>query len=201
MKKNNLWYSIFFIILSIYAISCKSTQKNKEEMVNGIVLDASMNNITLVTETGDTINISTMDADPLKVGGVMIDDVVNITYITEKMENGKIRKASDLVITKHAPFYYIVGSWVEPNPINPKESQGIALNADGTASSIGMATLLFKNWQLENNHLLLTGESIGNKQTLIGVDTLQINKLDADSLILSDLKGNMVWQLSRTPQK
>ncbi len=97
---------------------------------------------------------------------------------------------------RHSPYSYIQGIWLEPNPINPSGSQGIALKEDGTASSVGMATLIFKKWVLNGDKLLLTYESIGNKQTLEGTDTLQIEKLNADSLVLS-ASGNVVWRLAR----
>ena len=74
--------------------------------------------------------------------------------------------------------------------------QGFTLNQNGTASSVNMATLLIKNWNLDNWTLTLQYESIGNKQTIIGTDTLNVVKIDADSLILAK-KAEVVWQLAR----
>ena len=39
----------------------------------------------------------------------------------------------------------LVGHWVEIMPVNKQIVQGINLNADGTASSIGMETLKYKS--------------------------------------------------------
>ena len=60
-----------------------------------------------------------------------------------------------------------------------------------------MATLLFKSWNLEDKTLILGYESIGNKQTIEGNDTLNVVKLNADSLVLSS-NGEIVWRLGRS---
>ena len=98
----------------------------------------------------------------------------------------QILKADELTITVHSPYYYIQGTWLEPNPINPKEMQGFTLNQNGTASSVNMA----------NCTLTLQYESIGNKQTITGTDTLNVVKIDADSLVLAR-KTNVMWRLAR----
>lgn len=36
------------------------------------------------------------------------------------------------------------GSWVQPNPINENEVQGFTLYGDSSASSINMATMIYK---------------------------------------------------------
>ena len=74
--------------------------------------------------------------------------------------------------------------------------QGFTLNQNGTASSVNMATLLIKNWNLDNGTLTLQYESIGNKQTITGTDTLNVVKIDADSLVLAR-KTNVMWRLAR----
>ena len=101
-----------------------------------------------------------------------------------------------MTFTANSPYYYIQGTWLEPNPINAQEMQGFTLNPNGTAQSVNMATLLIKNWNLDNKTLTLQYESIGNKQTIMGTDTLSITKIDADSLILSK-NTNVIWRLAR----
>ena len=187
------------LLLSIFmagAFSCKQTPV--EERVTGTVLDATMNNITLISDAGDTLNISTTDADPAAVPGVLISDDIEITYKVVKVEKTKILQASALSVIRHSPFFYIAGTWVEPNPINPDQVQGFTLNQDGTASSVNMASLLFKSWVFDGQTLILNSESIGNKQTLIGSDTLRVIKLDADSLMLSRGEtSSYIWCLTR----
>lgn len=63
----------------------------------------------------------------------------------------------------------LIGSWVEPNPINAKEVQGFILKNDSIAESINMATLLYKKWWKKDGKLILVAESIGNHTS--GVDT------------------------------
>ena len=192
-KKTQL--SFFLLsILAIGVLSCK--QPSVEKTVTGTVIDATMNNIVLVSDAGDTLNISTMDTDPATVPGVLLNDYVNITYKVEKMEDVALLQAKALTIIRHSPYFYIAGTWVEPNPINPDEMQGFTLNQDGTASSVNMETLIFKSWAFDTQTLMLTNESIGNKQTLIGTDTLTIVKLDADSLVLARREGSL-WHLAR----
>lgn len=80
----------------------------------------------------------------------------------------------------------LVGSWVEPNPIDSTQVQGIELLAGGTAQSINMATLLYKNWSLADQKLVLVAESIGNRMSSIDTTTYEIIKVDADSLVLKN---------------
>ncbi len=189
-------YTLFVFALCFLGglFSCK---QNGPKTVNGWVFDATMNNLMVITTNGDTLNISTMDVDPVKVPGVMLNDSVTVIYATEKIDdNTEILKAVELTITAHNPLFYIPGTWVHANPINASEQEGMTLNENRTASSVNMATLLYKKWQLENGKLLLDYESIGNKQTLTGTDTLDIVKLDADSLVLAQ-KGQVIFRYER----
>lgn len=193
MKKLiHLSVSAAFLLSAITACN----QVPNSQIINGIVYDATMNNITVITDQGDTVNISTMDANPQKVPGVLLNDSVKVTCTNENINGVQILKATELAITAQSPYYYIQGTWVEPNPINPKEMQGFTLNQDGTASSVNMATLLIKRWNMNNKTLTLQYESIGNRQTLAGTDTLNVVKINADSLVLAQ-NSNVVWRLAR----
>lgn len=167
------------------------------QTVEGRVMDATMNNITLIASTGDTLNISTMDADPAKVPGVLIGDSVTITYQPTPVDGTEVKQAVELTVLAHSPYHYIQGTWTEPNPIDSTQRQGVTLNPDGTAASVGMATLVFRNWTLNlPDTLLLGSQSLGNGQTIESTDTLQVVKLDADSLVLAG-QGNVVWRFAR----
>ena len=89
----------------------------------------------------------------------------------------------------------IEGSWVEPVPGMDDMYQGIKLEAGGKASSVNMATLQYESWTNEGGQLILTGKSIGNRQILSFSDTLIIEKLTQDSLVLR--KGNHVIRYSK----
>lgn len=78
----------------------------------------------------------------------------------------------------------IEGTWMQPVPGMADRMQGFTLEAGGTASSINMATLQYETWKQESNLLLLSGISKGNHQDIPFTDTLTIEKLTADSLIL-----------------
>lgn len=192
--KKLIYLSVSAAFLLSTITACK--QRPNSQIINGIVYDATMNNITVITDQGDTINISTMDANPQKVPGVLLNDSVKVTCTNENINGVQFLKAEELTITVHSPYYYIQGTWVEPNPINPKEMQGFTLNQDGTASSVNMATLLIKRWNMNNRILTLQYESIGNRQTITGTDTLNVIKINADSLVLAQ-NSNVVWRLAR----
>lgn len=83
------------------------------------------------------------------------------------------------------------GAWVEPNPIAPDQVQGIQIDADGTASSINMATLRYKSWKMEGDSLALTLESEGSGDPFTMTLTYGIKKLDKDSLVLSGEFGTL----------
>ena len=74
--------------------------------------------------------------------------------------------------------------------------QGFTLEANGSASSINMATLKYEKWKKEGNLLLLSGISIGNHQSISFTDTLTVEQLTQDSLILK--KGELVLRYSKT---
>lgn len=60
----------------------------------------------------------------------------------------------------------VAGTWVEPIPGMPGKVQGFSLEADGSASSVNMATLTTERWTREGDRLILEGKSIGNGQTI-----------------------------------
>ena len=80
----------------------------------------------------------------------------------------------------------LIGSWVEPNPINEKEMQGLKINNDGTAESINMATLIYKKWWKEADKLFLVSESIGNGSSSIDTTKYEIVKLNEKEIELKD---------------
>ena len=80
----------------------------------------------------------------------------------------------------------LIGSWVEKNPINENEVQGVEIIKGGEAKSINMATLLYKNWWVENDKLFLVEESLGNQTSSIDTLSYKISSIDEKSLILKD---------------
>ena len=84
----------------------------------------------------------------------------------------------------------LVGSWVQPNPINEKEVQGFTLKSNGTAESINMATLVYKKWWNEEGKLILVAESIGNG--LSSMDTTKFEVIHNTSSILELKNGDYI---------
>ena len=83
----------------------------------------------------------------------------------------------------------IIGSWIMPIEGQPGKMQGIRLDEDGEASSINMATLVYKYWEQQGDELYLTVKIIGNGVEIEGIDTLKIEKLTTDSLVLNSNYG------------
>lgn len=93
----------------------------------------------------------------------------------------------------------IVGKWVQPVSGLPEIEQGFVLEADGSASSVNMATLVYDRWERLDNRLILSGKSIGNHQTIAFSDTFAIEKLTQDSLILK--RGMLILEYSRDTRR
>ena len=86
-----------------------------------------------------------------------------------------------------------IGEWHEIMPVNKHILQGVVFEKDGKASSVGMATLKYNGWELlkkgKECNIVLSGESIGNGQTIQFSDTLNVISLNNDTLTLG--KGDM----------
>jgi hypothetical protein len=79
----------------------------------------------------------------------------------------------------------LVGSWVQPIPGQEDKLYGFKLNADGSASSINMHTLLYQKWELKNGQLILTAKSIGNHTSSVDDETYTIELIGKNSLKLN----------------
>lgn len=90
---------------------------------------------------------------------------------------------------------HIEGTWVEPIPGMANNYQGFCLESGGKATSVNMATLRYEHWEQKGRNLILSGKSIGNHQTLPFADTLTVEKLTADSLVLK--KGKLTFKYAR----
>lgn len=99
--------------LAVGLVSCGGAAG--PQTVTGVVVDASMNNIMVRTDAGDTVDISTMDTDPAKVPGVLIDDSVRVVCAGKDVDGVKVLTAQELTVTVHSPYYYIQGTWLDPS--------------------------------------------------------------------------------------
>lgn len=60
------------------AISC--TSGNQTNQSKGVLTDATMNTVTIVTEKSDTLQFSTMDADKEEIDGLLLGDTVEVFF-------------------------------------------------------------------------------------------------------------------------
>jgi len=67
------------IILATLTMVCCSPA-SKEHQTKGIVRDATMNTISIVTANKDTLSFSTLDADKSQVNGLQLNDTAEICY-------------------------------------------------------------------------------------------------------------------------
>ena len=84
------------IILAALTMICCSPA-SKEHQTKGIVCDATMNTISIVTANKDTLSFSTLDADKSHVTGLLLNDTAEIFY------KGKYTAA--MSATKHWEHY------------------------------------------------------------------------------------------------
>ena len=59
----------------------------KASMVKGVICDATINTLTVVSEEGDTLSFSTLDAERVVTDGILLDDTA-IVYHSGKYKTG-----------------------------------------------------------------------------------------------------------------
>lgn len=92
----------------------------------------------------------------------------------------------------------LLGSWVERVSMGDQSVyQGFTLKNDSICSSINTATLQYIKWSCDpqDNTIVMHGRSIGNGMTLDFIDTLTIEQLSKDSLIVN--RGGQTIRYSR----
>ena len=70
------------------AISATASLAEGEDMVEGIIDDASMNTLTMITTDGVTVSFSTMEADKTGADGLTIGTAVRVYYEGELATDG-----------------------------------------------------------------------------------------------------------------
>lgn len=77
-----------------------------------------------------------------------------------------------------SPENKYLGTWLEPVPGLENQLQGVKIEKGGIASSVNMQTLVYENWTLQGDTLVLTGKSIGNGQTIEFAENFVLKKED-----------------------
>ncbi|MFR2525473.1 lipocalin family protein [uncultured Alistipes sp.] len=152
MKKSSLY------ALASAGLLLAACSDNAPKELVGTISDASMNTLTVKT-LERTVTFTTEGADMQQANGLLLGSPVTVEY------RGKLTDATPaLKVATNPTYYQAVGSWTQPNPIDPAQRQGVELQVEGVARSIGMATLRFSTWELttQPGHILLLGESEGS---------------------------------------
>lgn len=152
MKKSSLY------ALAAAGLLLAACSDNAQKELVGTISDASMNTLTVKT-LERTVTFTTEGADMQQANGLLLGSPVTVEY------RGKLTDATPaLKVATNPTYYQAVGSWTQPNPIDPVQRQGVELQVEGVARSIGMATLRFSAWELttQPGHILLLGESEGS---------------------------------------
>lgn len=85
----------------------------------------------------------------------------------------------------------IVGTWVLPEGY--VEEIGLALNEDGSASGINTFDVVYKSWEKVDNKLVLKGYNTDNYPKTSFSDTLTIEKITDNELVLSEKSGTVTY--------
>lgn len=146
--------------------------------VEGRVVDATIYSVTLLTEAGDSVSVSTRGTDPLLVPGVLSGDEVRIAY--EVLPDDGTLRALQLDITAPSAYRVIPGVWRD---CTGAEEVGLVLAEDGSAQAVGLHDLTLQDWSLDGELLVLSAVETVNPRTTRTL-LYRIERLDADELVL-----------------
>ncbi len=118
--------------------------------------------------------------------------------VTWQGEYRKGRETAAIEVWVSPVYAMLLGQWVESTS---DYHQGFELRAGGTAYGIGMSTVSVKQWeQPDSDHLWMMGVILGSGENTVFEDTLEIEELTADSLVLRD--GDFMMRLVNwTPER
>lgn len=159
---------------------------NTPKTFTGYIADATMNTVTVRDQSSEqTVTFSTMNADKSEADGLLIGAPVVVDYKGELKEGANATK-----VATDPTYAEAVGRWTMPDPIDSEAVMGIEIEVEGVARSINMATLVYTGWELqkEAGKILLTGQSLGNGQTIDFTQTGIIAK-DADGKYTLTIEG------------
>lgn len=137
--------------------------------------DVAMNTLQLLTDSGDTLNLSIERA---KAAGQVKGSYEPGDRMAVVMNDKHTVKA---VINETV----LMGNWVMPNPLDGSSTVGIRIKDGGIAESIEQPSIIYKTWKIVNGQLELTMVREGGGD-MEESETFAIQKLDADSLIISN---------------
>lgn len=149
------------------------------EEFEGTLSEAQFNALTLIGEQGHPVTFRTEEAEFEHADELATGCRVKVLY------RGRIREGSATAVRVEVDptCARLLGRWIEAED---GMGMGIEFEANGTARSIGMQTLIFTGWeQLPGNGLKLSGYSIGNGSTITFSEEWEIQELDPDRLTIA----------------
>jgi hypothetical protein len=141
---------------------------NEDSTLYGLCGEGSaMNTLQLLTDTGDTLTLSTLDAQEQNhvLGGYNVGD--RLAVLTDRK-----RTKATLVINEST----LLGNWVMPNPLDGSDETGISIREGGVAESIDQSVIIYRTWRINNGLLELISTREG------GVDEEEVNLYEILSL-------------------
>lgn len=145
----------------------------------------AMNTLQLITDSGDTLNLSITNAqDSVKIyGGYDAGDRMAVLLEGD-------RKTVRLAINETT----LLGDWWQPNPIDGTSYMGIRFKDGGTAESLDQNAIVYKSWKVVDGKLVLTCYREGGVEE---DETIYytITKLDGDSLVFGE--GDDIFEYGR----
>ena len=177
MLKIKIMKKILFLALAavLTSTACKDNTPNR---FDGVIVDASMNTVTVKALTGDDTHTFSLDeADKTDANGLLIGNLISVSYLGKMSE---ITPATQ--VATDATYAKAIGKWTMPDPM------GVELQIEGKAGSINMATLPIESWELqgEADKVILKGRSIGNGQTSDYTQTATIVEKDGKTFLSLD---------------
>lgn len=149
----------------------------------------------VLTDSEGSKTFQTKEARITGAGELILGSPARVTW---QGEYRKGRETAALEVWVSPVYAMLLGQWVEHTP---DYHQGVELRAGGTAYGIGMSTVSVKQWELpDSDHLWMMGVILGSGENTVFEDTLEIEKLTADSLVLRE--GDYMMRLLRwTPER
>ena len=132
---------------------------NQDSTIYGLCGDGSaMNTLQLITDTGDTLNLSVAEA--------------------KDQNHDRNRTMATLVINQSE----LLGNWVMPNPLDGSNETGISIREGGIAESIEQSVIIYRTWRITNGLLEIVSirEGGGEEEE---TNLYEILSLGNDSLV------------------
>lgn len=156
---------------------------NRDSTVYGICIDGSaMNTLQLLTDVGDTLNLSIAEANEkgMCYGGFQVGDRIALML--------KDKKTAKLVINQSA----LLGDWVMPNPLDGSSEMGIRIKEGGIAESIDQPALIYRSWRIYNGKLEIVAIREGGGD-MTETNLYELVSIGPDSLVFKDAEDTFEY--------